>query len=294
MDDESKRLSQKTLVRMMEVLSNLFWTHDRLYNFLYEHDFPDWFVTHARTHYDFNWQRILVDLRNTRFFFPGDFADSSHNITGDYLGEREAVAAAEVLILKLAGLTATLQRAEALRNALQLDGYAVDAASNRLIPLEGPVSAHEEEDALNSLVESSALPNAATIRKHMSDAHSLFVDGKHHPSLGESRNILQALIDGISVVTDRKGGHPVGLPAGTANRIDYLGEVEFLTSDENSAFRSAWGALSAGSHPGVPEREEARIGLVLALEFGQLLLIKWQNWSANGYRTFSKAKGANL
>jgi hypothetical protein len=63
----------------------------------------------------------------------------------------------------------------------------------------------------------------------------------------------------------------VKLPGGTGNRIEFLTKVGFFTSDEQTAFNSAWGSLSAGSHAGVPEREQARIGLVLALEFGQLI-----------------------
>ena len=75
--------------------------------------------------------------------------------------------------------------------------------------------------------------------------------------------------------------------AETANRIDYLESVGFLTADEKAAYRSGWGTLSAGSHPGVPEREQARIGLILALELSQLLLLKYENWKRNGHRAFS-------
>ena len=69
-------------------------------------------------------------------------------------------------------------------------------------------------------------------------------------------------------------------------RIEYLKNVGFLTADEEAAYRAAWGALSAGAHPGVPARDEARIGLILALVFGQRLLLKFANWKANQYRRF--------
>jgi hypothetical protein len=105
-------------------------------------------------------------------------------------------------------------------------------------------------------------------------------------SLNESRNLIQALIDGISMETDKHGNHSTGLPGGTVNRIDYLSIVGFLTADEKAAMSSGWGSLSAGSHPGVPEREHARNGLILALEFGQLLMLKFANWKANAYRGF--------
>jgi hypothetical protein len=105
--------------------------------------------------------------------------------------------------------------------------------------------------------------------------------------LNESRNLIQALIDEVSTETSAHGKHSTKLPGGTGNRIEYLKNVGFLTTDEETAYRSGWGTLSAGSHPGVPEREQARIGLVLALEFGQLLLVKFINWKANGYQKFS-------
>src|SRR5690349_24445016 len=137
MEAELKRLSQRTLVRMMEVFKNQFWPNDRVFNFLYEHDFADWFLRHAQTNYDFEWQQILVDLRNTHFFYPGDFADSRHNITGSYLSERDAAVLGEAITQKLAGVVATLNNAEGLRNSLQLDGYGVDPATAELISLEG-------------------------------------------------------------------------------------------------------------------------------------------------------------
>ncbi len=257
-----------------------------MYQYLYEHDFPDWFVTHARSHYDFNWQEILVDLRNTRFFYPG-YCDHMSNITGKFLDEQQAAELSDFLIERLAALATTLSQGQGLVNSLQLDGYQVDTQRLCLVPLEGPVSAQAEEDALDTLLRISGIRNSGTVRKHISDANSLFVQGKHHPSLNESRNILQALIDDISIETDRQGAHSLKLPGGTANRIRYLSDVGFLTTDEKAAFESAWGALSGGSHPGVSERDEARIGLILALEFGQLLLLKFVNWSKNHYKKFA-------
>jgi hypothetical protein len=98
---------------------------------------------------------------------------------------------------------------------------------------------------------------------------------------------LQCLVDNISGDTEKSGAHSTKLPGGTANRISYLREVGFLTPDEEAALKSAWGALSAGSHPSVPESDEARIGLILALEFGQLLSLKFGNWKKGGFKKFS-------
>lgn len=270
----------------MEVFAAAQLSDEKMSRLLYEHDFPDWFVTQARSFFYFNWDDIVIQLRSGRFFFASRGYSSSGNITGEYLSDRQAQDCGELLIERLAALATTLATGDAVTNSLQLDGFAVDVPHLRLVPLEGPVSAQEEEDALTTMVKQAGIGNSQTLLKHIADANGLYVDGRYHPSLNESRSLLQSLIDEISGDTHNSGAHHVGFPGGTANRIDYLEKVGFLTADEVSAVKSAWGALSAGSHPGVPPREEARIGLILTLEFGQILLLKYENWKSNAYRRF--------
>jgi hypothetical protein len=253
---------------------------------LYANGFPDWFVTHGKSCYHWNWQEILITLRNGQFFFS-PYSLTSDSIVGEYLPPDRARLLGEILIQKLAALVTTLPTGDSVLRSLELDGFSVNRDKLKLVPLEGPVSAQQEEDALTALVRRSGILDGQMVLRHVADAHSLYADGKDHSSLNESRSLVQALIDGISTETQKNGRHSIDLPSGTANRIDYLQRVGFFTEDEQAAYRSAWGSLSAGSHPGVPEREQARIGLILALEFGQLLLLKFANWRANGYRSFS-------
>jgi hypothetical protein len=292
----AKSLSQKTIVELMCALRELSGhTADvevpvDYTELLYGRDFPAWFVTHAKNFYHWNWQRILFELRDGRFFFSQySQASDSHSITSGCLSEAEAKRWGELFIQRLAALATltTLPTGESVLRSLQLDGFDVDSEKLRLVPLEGPVSAREEEDTLARLVQESGIPDTPTVLKHVSDAHFLYLDGKYRSSLNESRSLIQALIDAISIEADKHGTHSTKLPDGTANRIDHLTEINFLTADEKAALNSAWGSLCAGSHPGVPEREQARIGLVLALEFGQLLLLKFASWTTHAYRAFS-------
>lgn len=216
---------------------------------LYEHDFPDWFVIHAESHYRWNWKEALIDLRSTAFFFPSA-SILGDSIVGEFLPEGEAKRLSEVLMQRLAALATTLSTGESVLRSLHLDGFDVNKDRLMLVPLEGPVSAHEEEGRLATLVNSSGVPNSSVVLKHMADANSLYTDSKNHSSLNESRNLLQALIDGISTETDTHGKHATKLPGGTANRIEFLTKVGFFTPDEQAAFNSAWSSLSAGSHPG--------------------------------------------
>ena len=255
---------------------------------LYERGFPDWLLTHAESEYGWEWMRIFMSLRNGTFFVPSAAIFNDTSILERHITQRDALALGEAFAGKLVAFASLLSPAgESVTRSLELDGFSVNEETLALVPLEGPVSAREEEDTLAKLVRGTGLPDHEMILKHMTDAHSLYLDAKYHASVNESRNMLQALIDGISEETSRNGGHATDLPGGTGNRMDYLLTVNFLTPGEKAALGSAWGSLSAGSHPGIPEREQARIGLVLALELSQLLLIKFSNWKSNAYQKFS-------
>ena len=254
---------------------------------LYERGFPDWLVTHAGSEYGWEWMQILMGLRNGTFFFPSA-SILNDSILGRHLAQSDALALGEACVGKLVAFASLLSPAgESVTRSLELDGLAVNEETLALVPLEGPVSAQQEEDMLTRLINATGLPNHDVILRHMTDATSLYTNGQNHPSLNESRNMLQALIDGVSEETHQHGGHAIGLPGGTGNRMDYLTTVNFLTTDEKAALGSVWGLLSAGSHPGLPERELARIGLILGLEFGQLLMLKYANWKTNAHRAFA-------
>jgi hypothetical protein len=193
--------------------------------------------------------------------------------------------AAELLLQHIAAVAVSVVApdfklpTEELERSLQHDGFAVDERNVRLIPAEGPVSTQEEQSRLEQLISNSALPGLTVIRTHLRDAVEHYVDGtKDHSSLGESRTLLQAVLDDVCEQIQGTGQSRVGLPSGTKNRWKYLEDNQIITADENAMFGSAWGFLSAGNHPGLPPREQARIGLLLAMEFSQVLIMKWLHW----------------
>ena len=291
----SKLVSQRTLVSVKRALREYGTSVHELEEppdlgeLLYENDFPDWFVTHSRSQYSFDWMQVLPALRNTQFFFPHTyFGGPGANITGKpYLGKDEAAAMGESLVQRLAALASKLPGGGDVAPSFELDGFQVDQKNLQLVPLDSVTSEREEEERVVSLVNQSSLGNSAVILKHLQDARDLFLQQKDHPSIGEARNFVQALLDGIGDETNSHGGHSIGFPGGTANRLNYLEQVGFFTTDEKTAVGAAWGFLSAGNHPGIPSRDEARIALILSLEFGLMLLLKFSNWKANAYRSFS-------
>ncbi len=290
-----KLVSQRTLVTVMRALRDHGTAAHELeeppsfVELLYANDFPDWFVIHARNQYSFDWREILPVVRNTKFFFPHTyFGGPGTSITGKpYLSKEDAAQTGERLLQRLAALASTLPEGEEVQRSLELDGFQVDQKNLRLMQLDSVTSQKEEEERVVTLVNQSCLPGSAVILRHLRDARDHFVQQKDHSSIGEARNFVQALLDGIGDETNAHGGHSIGYPAGMSNRLIYLEQVGFFTSDEKTAVGAAWGFLSAGNHPGIPNRDEARIALILSLEFGVMLLLKFSNWKSNAYRSFS-------
>ncbi len=290
-----KLLSQRTLVTIMRALRSYGTAAHELeeppdfVELLYEHGFPDWFAIHARSQYSYHWREILPAIRNTQFFFSHTyFGTPGANIAGQpHLSKEEAAAKGEWLLQRLAALTSTLPEAEEVLRSLELDGFQVDGKNLRLVALDSVTSEKDEEERVVVLVNQGGLPNASVILTHLRDARDHFLQQKDHSSIGEARNFVQVLLDGIGDETNVHGGHSIGYPGGTANRLSYLEQVGFFTSDEKTAVGAAWGFLSAGNHPGIPSRDEARMALILTLEFGVMLLLKFSNWKSNAYRGFS-------
>jgi hypothetical protein len=306
--DHDMKLSRRTLARMMELLEVVnrtlargrpsgliagrvvrtdpheipkYWSRK-----LFEEEFPEWFIAHAESMYSFDWDRILRDLDSERFFYTssGPVADEQELPSEVY--SKFAVGAtfrlAALLVIGDFGRRGPALGAlniEPLVRAIEHDGFSVDERNVTLVPVEGPVSHDEEESRLEELIAQSDLRESAISKKHLKDGIEQYLDGsKDHSSLGEFRTFLQSLVDSICEEINRIGKSKVGLPGGTANRFGYLVDNGLLTPDEKAAFGAAWGFLSAGNHPGLTPRDQARIGLVLSLEFGQMLIMKWLDW----------------
>jgi hypothetical protein len=168
-----KKISQKSIIEVKQVFGAPI---NRILNYsdlLYAKNFPDWFVIHATQQYSWDWTAMLIELRRGTFFFVQDITGWQQTIVTDHAGlsPEDAKLWGEAYIQKLAAFATTLAGSEGLRRSLQLDGFEVDKDRLKLVPLEGPVSAQQEEDNLTHLVKATGLPNVPTIRKHIEDAH---------------------------------------------------------------------------------------------------------------------------
>ncbi|HSY91209.1 MAG TPA: hypothetical protein VK812_07535 [Candidatus Binatus sp.] len=236
-------VSQRSIVAITRVF-NLFLNRTLNYGeILYEHDFPDWFIVQATQRHDWNWVSLLIDSRRGTFFFVRDNIGGTRCIVPLNIPihtDRDAAVFGEYFIQKLAAFATTLPSGEELVRSLQLDGFDVDKVKWKLVPLEGAVSAEQEEDHLTKLVKASGVPATDVVLKHIEDASSLFAEGKDHPSLNESRSLIQALIDGISTETNTHGKHSRKLPGPMKDRIEYLTKVGFFVPDEEASLKAGW------------------------------------------------------
>ena len=168
-----KLISQRSIVAIMRVF-NLYPNQQLNYaEILYEHNFPDWFVIQATNRHGWVWSGLFIDLRRGTFCFARDSIGGTRCIVPYDIPihtEGDAAMLGEYYIQRLAAFATTLPGSEELTRSLQLDGFDVDKVNWQLVPLEGPVSAQEEEGRLTRIVKTSGLPRSSVILKHTRQA----------------------------------------------------------------------------------------------------------------------------
>jgi hypothetical protein len=260
-------LSQRTLGKIIPMLNCLVPSHAETFpeirdfwrTSLFEHGFPQWLIDFVLSKSS-NWSVIVPELYQGRVMVSG-------GLVGEFICRQ--------MLRNLTVLAYECQDRRLkndLRLSLQLDGFEINGQGLQGM---GITSVEQEKSRLVSLLKSSKLGRQDVITKHLSDAEELFNQGKHHPAIGEARCAMQAVIDETVIVLEAKVGKKSG--AGTKNRIEFLVQHGFLSSDEQSAYLSAWGFLSSGNHPGLSSEDEGRIGTIICLEFIQILLLKGQS-----------------
>jgi hypothetical protein len=260
-------ISHRTLAKLIPVLNAMvpdtadtyplmrqFWRTK-----LFEWNIPDWLTEYFLSH-KMDWSLVIPDL------YKG--------IVKNQEGGQVAQLLCNTMLVRL--LTNAYQEAktrsakESLRLSLQLDGYEV--GGGKIGSIDGPVSVEEEKSRLLRDLKASRLARQQVISKHVTDAETLYADGKHHPAMAEARSALQAVIEDTVALLEANVGKRSG--GTTKDKIDFMAQHGFLSPDEPNAFFSAWGFLCSGNHPGMSSEDEGRIGIILCLEFIQILLIK--------------------
>jgi hypothetical protein len=176
---------------------------------------------------------------------------------------------------------------EQLLKSLELDGFRLH--QGRLIPADTAI--FDQPKQVSFLIEQikTTKPNSEqTLLHHFSNGEQAYLEGKYDTAVGEWRKFLERLLKDIAEATGRNRAD-LKKDATKLTMKDlflYLEETGFLDSDERLAFSSSWAFLSAGAHPGIGNKDQAYLAMVLSLSFGHIALSKFEGWKAHGYKGF--------
>jgi hypothetical protein len=176
-------LSQRTLGKIIPMLNCLVPSHvpeirDFWRTSLFEHGFPPWLIDFVLSKSN-NWTVIVPELYQGRVM-----------VGGGLIGESICHQMLRNLTVLAYGCQDRRLKSD-LRLSLQLDGFEIVGELQGI----GITSVEQEKSHLVSLLKSSKLGRQDVITKHLSDAEELFNQGKHHPAIGETRCVMQAVID---------------------------------------------------------------------------------------------------
>lgn len=270
--------------RSFRVLGPLLPT-DQLFDLCYRIGFEKRFLEKCSYQYHWNFRSLLPDLFDGSFFSE----DGSPNSEAGQSYGQNLIQGFVIVLLSVFQNRPELpfEMQNALTDSLNRDGIRFDG--NRLVNASKQVVDEPRElTIVENLVRESVHDQPETILHHFENGHRLFNEAKYHPSAGEWRSFLEEILRGIWRLT-RKNRTEFKTHAETPSMKDlfqFLQKSGFFDSDEELAFRSSYGFLSAGGHPGIGDRDTAYLSQTLALTFGHALLLKLDAWQNNGYLHF--------
>jgi hypothetical protein len=168
-----------------------------------------------------------------------------------------------------------------LERFLRLEGWEISAGSLRKTEAT-IVDLQAEEDALLALLRNSNLPNTETIESHLTRSAEEYGRDNNN-SMTNSRQALEQMLEDIAHTTARQRQDPIPVREQVRNYLETCG---FFNQEEKRGFSGVYGFLSNGPHPGIVDREAARLGRNFALGACHYALQKYQRWTQNGYRGF--------
>lgn len=246
------------------------------------------FLDRCQWTYFWNFRSLFPALSDGTFFegWPEGGGVKNYPLGQDYL--RAFAVFLSGLFRYRPDLSVAFEQKRALESTLEADGYRFDG-SHLLETRKSTINEPREVTLVEKLIRDSAHDRIDILLHHFQNGQKLFEEGKYHPCTGEWRSFLEEMLRGIWRLTRQCRQEFVKYSA-TPSMTDlflYLKKSAFFDGDEEQAFRSSYGFLSAGGHPGISEKDEAYLAQILALTFGHALLLKLGSWAAGGYAHFT-------
>jgi hypothetical protein len=284
-------ISRRTALRLGNVFADRFqdfspggslndWI-DRhaLHDFLFEGELSPWICKAMSSHLD---QRVLKE-----FIMHLETGESIPAQEGRSPSKRREYGRAQLqLLIELAVRKASeeqINRADgyaALVASLELDGYQI--RDGRLLPAESEANeVVEEKGELAHHYQRLGLPNLAIVKHHLELSEKHYIDGIWDDCIGNSRDYYEQVLHDVAETWSKRTGALPFPPKGKSQPVkirEYLRDCGLLGEDEFQAFSKLYGLLSAtGGHPGMAQKDQARIFRRLALTMVQFLLLRYES-----------------
>lgn len=171
------------------------------------------------------------------------------------------------------------ERFSDLSRCLQLDGYVIEGT--KLMQNDPSISdAPPLEDDLLKELRASGLADAATVAKKISDSSESFRSSppNYNACLNDIRVALETLARSIASTRQAPNIQTYDQTK-WGSIVNFLRQVEFITTEEEKGLVGVYGFVSPGSHRalGIPEEQMARLGRSLALGMCWFLIKSYQS-----------------
>lgn len=265
-----------------------FKTND-FYDFLYERDYPEWFLLLTKTLRSHDERSILEYIMGLNI---GDFGwrfNQSINIET----KKKLMESAKIILYNLVidtlNNTNNRERAPKIHNLhqkliyqLELDGYIYQ--NNQLYKSENNiVNTEEESGIIHKLVTEMQLSNQNVIFHHLKLIETDYLDQKWDDSISNSRKFLESVLQEIAKRYSQvfKGEMLSDEYVKKAINIrKYLEDEQVFSEEEITIYRTSYGLLSAtGNHPYIAEKDQAALMQNMVMTLAHFALLRYQGLS---------------
>lgn len=267
---------------------------DKLYDFLYSHDYAAWFCNLTKTTRDSGSSRETGTRKLKEFIMRLHTGESIAQATENWSWEQRQKLGQEQLkslatdILNFwhsqehgtASYAGDLSKAiTKLKSNLELDGYKYQG-TRLLFPETDVLDVKEEVGILEGLYTSLQLGNKATAFHHLGLSEEHYLASKWDDSISNSRKFLECALQEVAARHSLKM-LSIALPEKTFSQPflirDYLEDKGLLEKKEKEALRTVYGLLSeTGGHPYMAQNDQARLLRHLSLTFAQFVMLRLQ------------------
>lgn len=266
---------------------------DRLYDFLYQHDYEAWFCNLIDRSHGSDRRRALMEfvlkvhtgetLASATATWSWEerqklgqryLQNLSEDVLSNWSAELKAVQAksySEPSDLTVAALV------KELTHRLELDGYLF-RDGKLFVSGDTVLDVEAETSLLQSLYRVLSLANEAVSFHHLALSEEHYVSGRWGDSISNARQFLESVLREVATTYSNKTNSiPLQQtiytrPAGVR---DYLQHEGLLESKEKDAISTVYGLLSnTGSHPYMAQEDQARLLRQLALTFSQFVMLR--------------------